>query len=77
MVTPTNEAIARSVCERGLRARGEIAEADIQSFVDRFWQIVAAKLDAQLIDVSGGQIQHTIEQSVDAYWDWCLRHAEK
>lgn len=77
MLTLTNEAIARSVCEQGLRARGMTVEADIQSFVDRFWQIVAAQLDAQLIDISGRPIQHTIEQGIDAYWNWCLKHAEK
>lgn len=77
VVTLTNEVIARSVCERGLRARGVIVEADIQSFADRFWQIVAAQLDAQLIDVSGHPIPHTLEQGVDAYWDWCLRQSAK
>jgi len=71
----TNEASARIVCERVLRARGVIVEADIQAFVDRFWQIVAAQLDAQIIDVSGRPIPHTLEQGVDAYWNWCLKHA--
>ncbi|WP_234054041.1 MULTISPECIES: hypothetical protein [unclassified Xanthobacter] len=77
MPTLTNEAIARSVCERGLRAQGMTLEADIQPFVDRFWQIVAAQLDAQLIDISGRPIQHTIQQGIDAYWNWCLKCAAK
>ncbi|MFG1296539.1 hypothetical protein [Xanthobacter variabilis] len=73
----TNEDRARAVCERALRARGRIVEADIQAFVARFWQIVAAQLDAQIIDVSGHPIPHTLEQGVDAYWNWCLKHAAK
>jgi len=68
------EAVARTLCERELRAISSVAE-DLSPLVDRYWHCVAAELEAGLIDTNGDRlVPYEFESSRDAYRDWCQRH---
>ena len=55
------EAVARAICEDGIRAM-HTDPADLARAVDRFWHCVAAELE-------GGE-------GVEAYRDWRARHPD-
>ena len=43
--------------------------------VDRYWRCYAAEIEEGLIDESGKLLPHDLERSLEAYRDWCRRHA--
>jgi hypothetical protein len=78
MATPLGniEAVARAICAR-LYARhwplGPKTDADIE----RHWHVVAARLEAGLIDETGEETGlFDFERDVAAYRDWRARHPE-
>lgn len=70
------EPIARAVCAR-LYAVHSSAGASLDATIDRHWHVVAARIEAGLIDDDGNDILPVdTERELDAYRDWRARHPE-
>jgi hypothetical protein len=78
MTSSTNniEAVARDICTKQFARHGGCV-GEITTSVDRYWHCVAAELEAGLIDDSGDPWpDHSFEEGLEAYRDWCQRHPE-
>ncbi|MEO5376147.1 MAG: hypothetical protein H7840_18180 [Alphaproteobacteria bacterium] len=64
------EPVARAICERDVRCWKDVSEAEIPNLVNRYWQVVAAKMMAGLIDDDGQEVPHTIERGLAAWDAW-------
>ncbi len=68
------ETIARALCERHLLEMAVIPE-DKAAGVDRYWPMLAAEMEAGLIDSTGKRLAPLdFEASQAAYRDWLQRH---
>lgn len=75
MAPPSNiEAVAREICAR-LYARHGASGPPMDADVERHWHVVAAQLEAGLIDETGADIApFDVDRELDAYRDWRARH---
>ena len=62
------EPVARALCARELALRND--EAEIPALVERYWPVIAALLEAGLIDDSGTQFPDHFEEGEAAWPDW-------
>lgn len=68
------ETMARALCERQLLEMAVIAK-DTAAGVDRYWPMLAAEMEAGLIDTAGKRLAPlNFEASQAAYRDWLQRH---
>lgn len=76
MATPTDniEAMAREICARDFERGGKHAAEEIPSLVDRFWPVVAALIEAGLVDDNDGTLRPYDFDAGEAAWrDWLDR----
>jgi hypothetical protein len=70
------EAVARGICARQYAEHFPSAPAT-DAAIDRHWHVVAALLEAGLIDESGTLTEpFDLEREVAAYRDWRARHPD-
>jgi hypothetical protein len=70
------EAVARAICSRQY-ARHWPAAQETDAAIERHWHVVAALLEAGLIDESGTPAApFDLEREVAAYRDWRARHPD-
>jgi len=70
------ETVARAICARE-HARPRPAGPGFDSDVERFWPVVAAQLEAGLIDGEGRRrAPPDHDRELDAYRDWRSRHPD-
>jgi hypothetical protein len=70
------EAVAREICTR-LYGRHGAKDPAMDADVQRHWHVVAAQLEAGLIDEAGVQIApFDLNREIEAYRDWRARHPE-
>ena len=70
------EAVTRDICSKQL-SRYTRSGTNLAADVDPYWHCVAAELDAGLIDDAGNPVpEHSIDEGLEAYRDWCQRHPE-
>ena len=68
--------VARDICARLYGLQG-VPGAAMNADVDRHWHVVAAQLEAGLIDETGAQIApFDFDRELEAYRDWRARHSE-
>ena len=75
-LTENIEAVARAVCAKVLAGYDE-SEEKLAGEGEKYWHIVAAELEAGIIDETGeyvGALDWT--RKMDAYRDWMRRHPE-
>ena len=74
--TKNIEAVARAICANVLDWDGKSAEK-LSAEVDMCWHIVAAELEAGIIDETGEYVDKLDwTRKTDAYRDWMWRHPE-
>ena len=74
--TANIEAVARAVCARVLGGE-DTSDGALAADVEMYWHVVAAELEAGLIDETGeyvGELDWT--RKMQAYRDWMRRHPE-
>lgn len=64
------EPVARSICEREMRASPHFDPAGIPALVERYWQVIAAQIVAGLRDDDGRLIEHDAATGIAAWEDW-------
>lgn len=70
------EVVAREICTR-LYARHWPRGPELEADVDRHWHIVAAQLEAGLIDeMSSDIVAHDFDQEMAALRDWRAQHPD-
>jgi hypothetical protein len=67
------EARARAICEADCLKNPGTPEEDA-GYVERVWQIVAALIEAGLIDDDGNTLPHSRDTGLAAVRDWRARH---
>lgn len=74
---PSNiEVVAREICTR-LYARHWPRGPELDADVDRHWHIVAAQLEASLIDETGADmVPYDFDREMAALRDWRARHPD-
>jgi hypothetical protein len=69
----TVEVRARAICELDLMEATELRQA-LAAAVDRYWHVIAAEIEAGLIDAAGVRVDYDHETGMKAYQAWCARH---
>ena len=70
------ERVARDICTR-LYARHWPRGPELDADVDRHWHIVAAMLEAGLMDETGANTQpYDLDREIAAVHDWRARHPD-
>ena len=68
------ETIARALCARHLQDMAIVA-TDTAAGVDRYWPLLAAEMEAGLIDTAGNRlVPFDYDASQAAYRNWVQRH---
>lgn len=70
----TVEVRARAICELDLMETTELRQAALAAAVDRYWHVIAAEIEAGLIDAAGVRRDYDHETGMKAYQAWCARH---
>ena len=74
--TDNIEAVARDVCAKCLAHDGG-SEEELATDVEMYWHVVAAYLEAGVMDESGGEIGDlSWDEKLDITRDWLRRHPE-
>ena len=74
--TDNIEAVARAVCAKSLADDGE-SEEELATDVEMYWHVVAAYLEAGVMDESGCEIgDRSWDEKLDITGDWLRRHPE-
>ena len=71
------EAVARALCAKRL-ARDEWSEEKLAFEVDKWWHLVAAEIEAGVVDETGEFVGGEMgwKRKMDGYHDWMCRHPE-
>ena len=71
------EAVARAICAKLLAREGRNDETPAAE-VDTYWHIVAAELEAGIIEETGEYVGELLDwtRKMDVYRDWMRRHPE-
>ena len=67
--TDNIEPVARALYAKQMRMLG-VPDDEIAATFDRFWPVLAAQLQAGLIDEEGGPVAHSIEKGLEAWYAW-------
>jgi len=78
MAMPTDniEAMAREICARDFERGGKHAPDAIPALVERFWPVVAALIDAGLVDDDGTIRTGEFDAGQTAWEDWLDRRRQ-
>ncbi len=70
------EIVAREICTR-LYARHWPRSQELDADVDRHWHVVAARLEAGLMDETGADtVPYDLDREMAAVRDWRARHPD-
>ena len=71
------EVVARAICAKRLE-RDEWSEERLAFEVDMFWHLVAAELEAGVVDETGEFVGGELawKRKMEGYRDWMRRHPE-
>ncbi len=71
------EAVARAICSKTLARAGK-SEEELAFEVDMYWHIVAAEMEAGVIDETGEVVGSEMDwkRKMEFYRDWMRRHPE-
>lgn len=74
--TDNIEAVARAVCAKSLAHDGK-SDAKLATDVEMYWHVVAAYLEAGVMDELGQEIEDlSWDEKLDITGDWLRRHPE-
>ena len=67
--TDNIEPIARALYAKQMKMLG-VPDDEIAATSDRYWPVLAAQLQAGLIDEDGSPIAHSVEKGLEAWYAW-------